>query len=49
VLLLVRDPFHSLMGAAVVIAGIPVYRLVFRRQRLAAEVAGSTHICRRKT
>jgi len=30
VLLLMRNPFQSLMGVAVVLAGIPVYLLVFR-------------------
>ncbi|MGH8033818.1 MAG: APC family permease [Lysobacterales bacterium] len=34
VMLLVRDPFQSLMGVAVVITGIPVYLLVFRKHQI---------------
>jgi len=33
VMLLLRDPFQSLMGVAVVIAGVPVYWLVFRQRQ----------------
>ncbi|MDT8319098.1 MAG: amino acid permease [Xanthomonadales bacterium] len=32
-MLLIRDPWQSLAGVAVVLAGIPVYWLVFRRSR----------------